>query len=191
MDRPRTHLHSSLALYAVCSCTLLFATSCSSKARPQNCKPPPIELFLQGEKDLNPNAKGQAMPVEVRVLLLRSREIFDTLDFETLWRRADDVLQNDLIKATSLTAFPGQLKIYPVKNTKDVAHIALVGIFRQPQGNEWKLVTDVRRQNAGCATAESLHTVVHAQLLDNRIIEADPNAIPDKADTPKSAGQTR
>src|SRR5512140_1912859 len=30
------------------------------------CKPPPLEIFVQADAQLNPNEKGQPMPVEVR-----------------------------------------------------------------------------------------------------------------------------
>jgi hypothetical protein len=50
-----------------------------------------------------------------------------------------------------------------------VAYVALVGIFRRPQGQRWKHVVDIRAQNKKCASGEDLHTIVHAVLRGNTI----------------------
>src|SRR5512137_2954202 len=48
------------------------------------CQPAPLEISLQAERQLNLHEMGQSMPVEVRVLLLRERETFEQLDFDTV-----------------------------------------------------------------------------------------------------------
>jgi type VI secretion system VasD/TssJ family lipoprotein len=135
----------------------------------RNCKLAPIEIFMQAGKQLNLNKEGQSMPVEVRVLLLRARERFDQLDFETLWKGASEPLGKDLVKSASLTVFPGKLKIFPMKSSRRVAYVALVGIFRRPEGQRWKYVVDVRSRNRRCGSGEDLHTIIHAVLGGNAI----------------------
>lgn len=165
---------------ALIACTMLLAAAwgCSDKAksnaqtgpsRSGRCKPPPVEIFMQAAEKLNLNATGQSMPVEVRVLLLKERELFDQLDFEAVWKDDGKALGKDLVKSASLTVFPGKLKIFPMKSTPAVAYVALVGIFRRPQGQRWKHVVDVRAQNQKCSTREDLHTIVHAQLHGSSI----------------------
>jgi type VI secretion system protein VasD len=138
-------------------------------AASKECKPPPLELFLEPDAELNVNERGDSMPVEVRVLLLRDREAFDQLEFETIWRGESEALKKDLMKSATLTVFPGKLKIHPLKSTKGVAYVALVGIFRRPEGDGWRYVVNVRRQNSRCARKDNLHTVIHARLVKNRI----------------------
>lgn len=136
------------------------------------CKPAPIEVYLQASPYLNQNVKAQSMPVEVRILLLKARETYDETDFETLWQRGEEVLAHDLVRKEAVTVFPGKDKIRPLKSQRGVAYIALVGIFRKPQGRQWQQLYDVRQQNKRCATDESLHTIVHAVLKDHRIMRA-------------------
>lgn len=133
------------------------------------CQPAPLEIFLQADSQLNLNEGGQSMPVEVRVMLLRDRETFDQLDFDTVWKDSQTALAKDLVSSASLTVFPGKLKIYPMKSALGVTFIALVGIYRRPQGRSWKYVVDVKEQNKRCATSDDLHTIVHASLRGNTI----------------------
>lgn len=140
------------------------------------CERPPIEVFLQASPYLNQNKKQQPMPVEVRVFLLKERETFDSLDFETVWQRAEEALAGTMVKTASLTVFPGKLKIFPVKSAPEVAYVALVGVFRSPKGDDWRYVFDIRNKNRRCATKDSLHTIVHALLKDNTISKAGDDA---------------
>jgi type VI secretion system VasD/TssJ family lipoprotein len=155
------------------------------------CKRPPIELFLQADKELNPNAVGQSMPVEVRVLLLRDRAALDQLDFETVWQSADEALEDDLVSAASITVYPGKLKIHPLKSSPEVAYVGLIAVFREPKASGWRYVVDVSKSNRRCADADSLHTIVHAYLKGTTIQSPDdvpdaPDAKPEKDKDPKT-----
>jgi type VI secretion system protein VasD len=159
-------LLAPLALLAGCSSA---SGGPATSAPPPGCEPPQLEIFLQADALVNLAETGQPMPVEVRALLLRDRAVFDTLDFETVWQRSQEVLDKQLVASTSLTVYPGKLKIYPLKSTPEVAYVALVAIFRKPEANGWKYVVDVRQPNRRCASTDDLHTVVHAALRGNRI----------------------
>lgn len=135
----------------------------------QGCPPAPLEIFLEAAEQLNASEDGRPSAVEVRVLLLRERELLDGLDFETVWKSGAEALAKDLVASASLTVFPGKTKIHPMKSAPDVGYVALVGIFRQPGADGWKHIIDVREQNRRCATQDELHTVVHALVRENRI----------------------
>ena len=141
--------------------------------KPGDCKPPPIEIFLQAEETLNLNAQGQSQPVEVRILLLRARTQLEQADFETVWKEASSLLGKDLVRSASLTVFPGKLKIYPMQSAPGVSYVALVGLFRKPEGYGWRHIVDVSETNQRCAGKEELHSIVHAQLRGNRILKAE------------------
>jgi len=147
------------------------------KEEARECPRPPIEIFLQAEPKLNPNAKGQSLPVEVRVLLLKDRTLFDDLEFESLWQDPQESLRDDLVSSTSVTVYPGKLRIHPMKSSPAVAYVALVALFRQVEGSSWKYVVDVSDNNRRCADNDSLHTIVHAQLQQRSIGEPDPDAV--------------
>lgn len=143
------------------------------------CPAPPLEIVLQPGGQLNPSEGGQSMPVEVRALLLRDRAKFDQLDFETVWRSAGEELGPDLVNSASITVYPSKIAIHTVKTTTDVAFVALVAIFRKPEGRNWGHVVDVREQNRRCADGDdSLHTVVQASLRGNTITQASEAVAP-------------
>jgi type VI secretion system protein VasD len=165
-----------LTRLAVWTSSLLLTGACGSK-QPQPtakelleqmkpCDPPPIEVFLQADPKLNPNPDGQAMPVEVRVLLLKQRQTLDQLDFETAWKKGAEALGKDLVDSASTMVFPGKEQIHPINSATGVAYVALVALFRQPRRQGWKHVVDIRTANRRCSgeDQEALHTIVHARL---------------------------
>lgn len=139
---------------------------------PEKCKEIPLELFVKAGEVLNLSPEGQSLPVEVRAYLLKSTDKFDELDFNTLWRSGQEALGPTLIKTVTFTVFPAEEKIETVVGSPELAFVAIVGIFRQYDGNQWKKVVDVRPAVDAC-TPESLHTQIRAQLADNRVI-AEP-----------------
>ncbi|MBK6846498.1 MAG: type VI secretion system lipoprotein TssJ [Proteobacteria bacterium] len=140
------------------------------------CEPPPLEIFLQAGDQLNPNADGQSMPVEVRVLLLRDRQVFDQLDFETVWQRAAEALGRELLQSVSFTVYPGKLQIFPLKGQREAAYVALVAVFRESSDRRWQHVVDIGASSRRCADKDALHTIVQAQLQGFTINE--PDAVP-------------
>jgi len=157
------------ALLAACGGT----QSSGPKAVP-SCKDHPIEIFLEAKPRLNPNAKGQPMPVEVRVFLLKQRQAFDQLDFEAVWRHGEKVLAKDLVNSVYITIYPGKLKIYPMRAPTAVRHVAMVAVFRQPTGRTWQHVANLGDPSRRCG--RDLHTMVHATLYDNVI--TGPDSVP-------------
>lgn len=144
------------------------------------CDRPPLEVFLQAGSDINANASGQPMPVEVRIFLLRKRELFDELDFEGVWKNAKAGLKDTLVKVETVMVFPNKVKIYPLKSDPGINFVAVVGIYREPPADGWRYVADVRKMNSRCAKKDSLHTVVAAELHGRKIYK--PGA---KPETPK------
>ena len=109
------------------------------------------------------------------MLFLTERDIFDTLDFQTVWREGEQALGPALVKATTLTIFPGQEKIAAMQIPPEVAYVALVPLFRQPDAEHWKSVTDIRDETKQCG-ADRLHIPVRAKIRDNRIMKFDLQA---------------
>ena len=136
------------------------------------CDAVPIEIHIAADKDVNRNAEGQSMPVEVRVLFLSERQRFDSLDFYAVWRDGESELGGDLAKSISVTVFPGSEKIAPVKAPPNVGYVALVALFRQPDETEWKIVNDIRREAKACG-ADGLHIPVRATIRENQIRRLD------------------
>ncbi len=143
------------------------------KQPPEPCKELPLELHLAADAQLNLNAAGQPAPVEVQVMLLAERELFDELDFHTVWREGDKALGKGLLKKQSLTVYPKQEKISVIKGPLETAYVAIVPLFRQPDDVEWRQVIDIRAQAKLCRPG-GLHIPVRVRLSDNRVTKLAP-----------------
>ena len=132
------------------------------------CRTFPVSVFLNAHKDMNRNREGQAMPVEVKAYLLKGRQLFEELDFDTLRRDGDKALAEDLVTSLSFVVFPAKMKIQPIKAPADTAFVALVGLFRKHDGQLWKLVFDVRGLSGRCKKGQ-LHTPLKANLYRNSL----------------------
>jgi type VI secretion system VasD/TssJ family lipoprotein len=128
----------------------------------------PLSVYLNGHAVMNRNKAGQPQPAEVKAYLLRGRQTFSELDFDTLRREGDKALGDDLVSALSFVVFPGKFKIKPIKAPAGTAFVALVGLFRNPDGQRWKLVFDVRNLSGRCKKGQ-LHTPLKANLYQNTL----------------------
>ena len=128
----------------------------------------PLSLYLNGHAVMNRNKAGQPQPVEVRAYLLRGRQVFSELDFDTLRREGDKALAEDLVSSLSIMVFPGKFKIKPIKAPAGTAYVALVGLFREHNGQRWKLLFDVRSLSRRCKKGQLL-TPLKANLYENSL----------------------
>jgi type VI secretion system VasD/TssJ family lipoprotein len=151
----------------------LAAIRCGSSPKslvqtPVRCKELPVEIFLEGRPQLNPNPKGQPMPVEIRIYLLKNRLTLDQLDFDTVWQSGEKTLAGDLVRSEYTTVYPGNMRIYSIMVPGATNFVALVAVFRSPTGKSWVHVADLRDKISSCEDG-ALHTIVHAVLFDNTI----------------------
>jgi len=145
----------------------LVTVGCAST--PEPCKLVPYELFVEGASTLNLNIEGQSMPVELRAYFLSERDLMEKADFEAVWQRAEETLGATLLKKTSFTVVPGEHKISPISVPPATSFIALVALFRQIDGDQWRKIIDARGVSSRCREG-GLHIPIRAALKDNRVI---------------------
>lgn len=87
------------------------------------------------------NADGAQTPLAtmVRVYQLRDRKAVDAADYQTLLRRADTVLKDDVLASKELLVMPNG-SVTPMD--EDAQFVAVVGLFNRPdqKDNRWRLV---------------------------------------------------
>lgn len=134
------------------------------------CKTIPLEVYAKGSADQNPNAEGQALPVELRVFVLSQREAFDQLDVSEL---VGDELPGDLAKVVvqkaSLRVMPGQEQILPLEIAPSAGYLGLVANFRRVEPGQGKRLVDVRRAVERCRAGQ-LSTQIPATLKESRLL---------------------
>ncbi len=135
----------------------------------KRCDELPLAVHLKVGKLINLNVVGQAQPVQVRLLLLKERETFDALDFQTVWQEGEKELEGILVRTIEFTVFPGQDKVSTYQAPRSVAYAAFIGLFRKPHESEWRQVIDLRAGAKGCVEG-GLHIPVNAEVRDNRLV---------------------
>jgi type VI secretion system protein VasD len=114
-----------------------------AKEAPKPCEAPSPVLNISAGDRVNASGGGQGRPVQVRVYQLKSDARIKGAKFEDVWQNDATALQSDLIKVDEHTVFPGQTKAVKVSLNADARSIAVVALFREPQGKSWLLTYDI------------------------------------------------
>lgn len=130
--------------HVVFAATLAFAFfGCQSAQAPAPqapvapCAPLDPTVVLTATDRVNAAASGEGRPVQVRIYQLRSDARLRNASFEEIWQTDAAVLEKDLVKVEEHTLYPGETKTLPVALGPDTQHLALVALFREPQGKDW------------------------------------------------------
>lgn len=90
------------------------------------------------------NADGAQTPLAtmVRVYQLKDRKAVETADYQTLLRKADTVLKEDVLASKALLVMPNGNVTLNMPMDEDAQFVAVVGLFNRPdmQDNRWRLV---------------------------------------------------
>lgn len=122
---------------------LLLLVGCASNG--------PVLVGGEAAAMLNKDAHGKPLSVVVRVYQLKSDQAFNRLTMEALMagKSDKDLLAPDLLSSQELTLLPGgKAGIGGLTVAPEATHIGLVGMFRQPDRQFWRLLykaDDVRR----------------------------------------------
>ena len=90
------------------------------------------------------NADGAQTPLAtmMRVYQLRDRKAVDAAGYQTLLRKADTVLKDDMLASKELLVMPNGSVTLNVPMDEDAQFVAVVGLFNRPdqKDNRWRLV---------------------------------------------------
>jgi len=114
--------------------------------------PPPkpvvtnVALTLNAAADANPDARGRASPLTVRVYVLKSPGPFEGADFFSLFEKDTATLGPELIKREELLLRPGDSKKLEFTLEPDAKTIAVLAAYRDLERARWR---DVRPLEVG------------------------------------------
>ena len=125
----------------------LLAGACThTPPAPAVCEePPPFLIRLDASERLNPDDQGRSLPTNIQVFQLKDARRFEAAEFQDLWQRPKDVLEEDLLAVDELTLEPGQKLAREVNRTPKAEYLAVVGVFRRPAGLVWRAVERLPR----------------------------------------------
>lgn len=102
-----------------------------------------MKLNLEADTDLNPNHSNESMPVVVRVYQLADDKVFLNTSFNDIWKDDSKILGRDLLSRDEFVMSPGSEKKQTYDREDGIKYVAVIGIYRKPEGKEWRDITEV------------------------------------------------
>ncbi|GAA4333553.1 hypothetical protein GCM10023144_24930 [Pigmentiphaga soli] len=119
--------------------------ACAGKPPPPPPPPPPTVALvsLAAAADANPDARGRASPVSLRIYELRSRAAFDSADFFSLYSRDRETLGADLANKDERVLKPGDSAQFKLDPKPDTRFIGVVAAYRDIERANWRAVAEI------------------------------------------------
>lgn len=104
----------------------------------------PVSLTLVGGSDVNPDARGRASPLAVRVYALKTSAPFDAADFFALFEKDQATLGAELVHREEALLRPGESR--PLKFTlpAEAKALAFLAAYRDLERARWREVRPVQ-----------------------------------------------
>jgi type VI secretion system VasD/TssJ family lipoprotein len=107
------------------------------------CQALPLQLAFTATPRSNALSTGEGRPVQLQILQLKSDARLRTASFEDIWQNGAKTLEGELVSSEQHTLFPGEKKTVTVAPKPDASYVAIVALFREPQGKDWFLTYEI------------------------------------------------
>lgn len=111
-------------------------------------KPAIIQANVTVAIDVNPDARGRASPVVLRLFELKNLGAFQSADFFSLIDRDKEALGGELVAKEEFTLRPGEKKHFDRPLQADTRFVAVVVAFRDLEKSSWRAAIPVRASQA-------------------------------------------
>ncbi len=125
----------------------LFVAGCASKPVVT-----PVSITLVAGADANPDARGRASPLTVRVYVLKSPGPFEGADFFSLFEKDQATLGAELVQREEMLLRPGESKKLDLTLPADAKAIGVMAAFRDLDRARWREVRAVEPGKAQTLT---------------------------------------
>ncbi len=130
--------------------TVILASSLAgcfaSKDEPEPPAPLPptkIELRVEAEKDVNPNAEGKPSPVLLRIYELKGLTGFNAADYFALNQQDQTAIGADLARKQELIIRPGEKKTYAIEPESGTGFLGAYAGFRSLGSARWRVSSPI------------------------------------------------
>lgn len=117
--------------------SLALAGCSSAPAQPEQLK---LDLAIQASDSLNPDDKGRASPVLVRLYELKTTSTFEQADYYTLESTDRTVLMQDLLARDEFILRPGEFRDIERKLNPDAQALGFLVGYRDLGKATWRTV---------------------------------------------------
>ncbi|KQW59224.1 type VI secretion system lipoprotein TssJ [Variovorax sp. Root411] len=136
----------------------LFIAGCASKPVVTT-----VAVTLTAGADANPDARGRASPLTVRVYALKSPGPFEGADFFSLFEKDQATLGAELVQREEVLLRPGETKKLDFNLPPDAKSIGVMAAFRDLDRARWR---EVRPVTTGKAQALDVNFGARAIRVD-------------------------
>lgn len=118
------------------STSVALLVGCASAPKPT--PPTVIVATVDATAAVNPDLKGRASPIVVRVFELKSISAFNGADFFSLWDRERETLSADMIGRDEFQLRPGEQKKFDRTLQPDTRYIGVIAAYRDLERSNWR-----------------------------------------------------
>jgi type VI secretion system protein VasD len=131
-------MRSILIVATLAGATLLSA--CASRGDPKPKEPIRLDMSINALPGVNPDDRGRAAPIVVRIYELKNDGAFNAADFFTLQTRDKTVLADDVVKRDELQLRPGEHRKVVRRPDPATTAIGVIAAYRDLPNAGWREV---------------------------------------------------
>jgi type VI secretion system protein VasD len=108
------------------------------------CSGPMVHVDLRSDESLNPDRKGDPLPVVVRVYQLNDKGAFESATFNQLWKNDEAILGGTLLTRNELILNPASKDKVELDRHEQAKYVGVVAVFRNPVDRKWRAMRELR-----------------------------------------------
>jgi type VI secretion system protein VasD len=123
---------------------VMLGACASSDPDPKTPKEPlRLEMSVKAGSDVNPDDRGRAAPIVVRVYELKNAETFKSQDFVSLQEKDKALLADDINARDEFLLRPGDSKVFRRKPDSTTRVIGVLAAYRDLPNAVWRTTYDL------------------------------------------------
>jgi type VI secretion system protein VasD len=135
------------------------------------CSGPMVRLDLKSDATLNPDRKGDPLPVVVRVYQLNDKGAFESATFNQLWKNDAAILGKTMLTRNELILNPASNDKVELDRHEQAKYVGVVAVFRNPVDRRWRAL---RELSDDIVTRKlSLSSSFDVSLIGNSLLISD------------------
>lgn len=107
------------------------------------CSGPIVRVDLRSDETLNPDRKGDPLPVVVRVYQLNDKGAFESATFNQIWKNDEGVLGGTLLTRNELILSPASSGKVELDRHEQAKYVGVVAVFRNPVERKWRAMREL------------------------------------------------
>ncbi|WP_175689531.1 type VI secretion system lipoprotein TssJ [Burkholderia anthina] len=126
-------------LTAATLASVVLLSACAS-GEPKPKEPIRLEMTVDAKADVNPDDRGRAAPIVVRLYELKNEIAFEAADFFTLQTQDKTVLGDDVVKRDEMLLRPGEHQTIVRRPDPAATAIGVIAAYRDLPNAVWRTV---------------------------------------------------